>query len=166
MDTPLSAVKIILFLSFFSSSNALCSSLVMLYSGGCTFFRMALTSPLNSSASPHFNCVQACSMDAMYFSTGRHLGTIAKFCPWDNTFTCTSVKGVIEIFLIHVLLVGVELVEMVGFSLFLSVYLVLVLSLESNTISVVKSSWSPCWMFEWPPSIFLHFWHNLWNFIF
>ena len=53
-DTPLSAVRIILLLSFLSSSMAFCSSNEILDLGGFNFvfLRMALTSPLNSSTSP------------------------------------------------------------------------------------------------------------------
>ena len=51
----------------------------------------------------------------------------------------------------------VELVEIVEFVLFFSVWLVL--KLESHTVLVVIPSWSPCWMVERPPLIFLYFWH-------
>ena len=149
MDTLLSAVRMILFLSLLSSASAFCSSLVMFNLGGCIFFRMDLISPLSSSASPCFSCEHACSIKAMYSPTGGHLGTTAKFGPCNKTFNCASISEVLEMFLTHILLL-----------------LVLVLIWESEVLFVPISSWSPCWVFEQLPLIFLLLWHNLWNFDF
>ena len=92
-DTPLSAVRMILLESLLSSASAFFSSLVMLFAGVLIFLRMALISPLNSSALPGINFVQAFSIEAMYSPTGGFLGRMAKLGPLDNIFFCVSVRG-------------------------------------------------------------------------
>ena len=62
-DTPLSAVRMILLLSFLSSANAFLSSLVMFDFGGCIFFRIVLISPLSSSTSP---CFSYCKVGSLW----------------------------------------------------------------------------------------------------
>ena len=53
---------------------------------------MALISPINSSALPGINFVQAFSIEAMYSPTGGFLGRMAKLGPLDNIFFCASVR--------------------------------------------------------------------------
>ena len=73
-DTPLSAVRTILEVSFFNSLIVFISSLVML-GGLCVFLMKDLTSPLSSSASSCCNLLHACSMVATYSVLGGLLGT-------------------------------------------------------------------------------------------
>ena len=94
--TPLSAVKIILLLSFFNSFMAVYSSLVIFAGGLCAFVSTFLTSTLNSSASPWFNLGQACSIAAMYSHMGGCLGLITNFGPW-----AIFVSGMLDKFLTH-----------------------------------------------------------------
>ena len=89
----MSAVRIILLESPLSSASAFFSSLVILFVGTLIFLRMALISPLNSSALPGINFVQTFSIEAMYSPTGEFLGRMAKLGPLDNIFFCASVKG-------------------------------------------------------------------------
>ena len=161
-DTPFSAVKMILLLSFLSSAKALLSCMVMFDMGGCIFSKMVLISPLSSSASPCLSCDHACSMEAMYSPTGGDLGTMAKLGPCDKIFSCASVRGVLEMFLSHMLLLLLLLVT----SPFASVWTVLMVSvlfLCSDLLFTSVWSWLPCCMFEQLPSFFLFFWHNLSN---
>ena len=65
---------------------------------------MVLISPLNSSASPCLSCEHAFSIEAMYLPTGGDLGTITKFGPLDRIFSCALVRGVLKMFLTHILL--------------------------------------------------------------
>ena len=103
-DTPLSAVRMILLLSFLSSAKALLSSMVIFDLGGFIFFSMVLISPLHSSASPCLRCEHAFSIEAMYLPTGGDMGTIAKLGPYNRIFSCASVKRVLKMFLTHMLL--------------------------------------------------------------
>ena len=64
---------------------------------------MVLISPLNSSASPCLSCEHAFSKEAMYLPTGGDLGTMAKLGPHDKIFSCASVRGVLKMFLTHML---------------------------------------------------------------
>ena len=76
-DTPMSAVRITLVSSFLSSSIAFCSSNEIFDLGGCIFLRMALTSPLNSSASPLTIFWHVLSIDVITSIVGWCLGTTA-----------------------------------------------------------------------------------------
>ena len=65
---------------------------------------MVLISPLRSSASPCLSCEHAFSIEAMYSPTGQELGTIVNFGPLNRIFSCALVRGVLEMFLTHMLL--------------------------------------------------------------
>ena len=120
--TLLSAVKIILLSSCFSSLMALNSSLVIFDLVSFTFFRRFFISTLSSSASPSLSFWHTCSMEATYSSFGRFLGMIAKFGPWASSLVWASVNGVSNKFLTH---------------------------LESVSVVWALLPWSS--LFEWPP---------------
>ena len=75
MDTPLSAVSTILVLPFLNSLIAHYSSLEMLVLLLVFFFKIALISPLSSSALPVFSFKHAFSMTTMYSHIAGSLGT-------------------------------------------------------------------------------------------
>ena len=94
--------------------------------------------------------------EAMYSVIGGCLGTTAKLGLWLSTLACASVKGLLDMFLIHVLLVELVYMWLAEFSFFLSAFLVLLFTFLSCL---------PCCMFEWPPLMFLFLWQNLSNLI-
>ena len=65
----------------------------MLGLGGWVFFRMALTSPLNSSASPFSSFWQISSMAVTYSMVGGLLDVMEKFGPWASNLDSASVSG-------------------------------------------------------------------------
>ena len=96
--SPLSVIKINMLLSFFNSFMALYSSLLMFAGLLWAFFNALFTSTLNSSDSPWFSLVQACSTAVMHSPTGICLGLITNFGPWDSSLSWSLVKGVLERF--------------------------------------------------------------------
>ena len=80
---------------------AFLSSFVMLGGGLYVFLMMVFTSPLNSLVSPCCNLLHACSITATQSVTGGLLGTMAKFGPWANSFSCALVKGLLDVLITH-----------------------------------------------------------------
>ena len=150
---PLSPVRITLLVSFLSSFNAFCSSFVMLDLGGWIFFRTALTSALNSSASPWAKFWHVCSTAAIYSPMGGHLGVIAKFVPWVNSFSWASMSGILDIFTTHLflrLLVDLGAVEVPTVDLeFSSAFDVLAVELKFLVLLCLLA----CLLFMQPPSL-------------
>ena len=144
--TPLSAVSTILVSSFLSFSITFCSSLVMLALGGWAFFRMALTAPLNESASHCSSFWQTSSMVVTHSIVGELLDVTAKLGLWANNFVSTSVNGWLDRFTTHLSLVSIT------DSVFTSDVVVFV---DGEFRSV--DSCLPCHMFGQTP---LFLWHN------
>ena len=92
MATPLSAVRINLFLFFLSCVQPFLSCLVRLDLGICALLSSELTSALSCCASCSLSLLQIDSTDVIYSVLGLLEGAIAKFGPLDKRDSCTLVR--------------------------------------------------------------------------